>query len=222
MHHPLRTASTILVACAAALAPAGCRLLGGPAPNYTQYLLAPPAMAAVAGPKLGSISIREFTAISPFDMSAFVYRNTDGSWRIDPYDGFAADPSEMIAAALVDAFDASTRFDLVAYDALAARTDLLLEGVIEDFHSDFQAAGAHESMVRLRVYISRRHGGRRGVVFSTVAEGRAAIAAQTPGAVAEALSAATGVALDKIVKALPERLPEMPMHGEPDAPAAKL
>lgn len=204
MQNPLRHAVLAALACSLAVPLGGCRLFGSAAPSSSLYMLDPGAQPAVAGARLGSVSVRQFTSIAPFDSSAFVYRNTDGSWRIDPYDGFAAEPAAMVSAAVVRALDASTRFDLVAYDTLAARTDYLLEGVVEDFHSDFREEGAHESTVRLRIYISRRHGAGRGLVFSAVGDGRAPIAAQTPGAVADALSEATRIALAQLVRSLPE------------------
>ena len=221
MQNMLRLVASVTLVSSCALAPSGCRLFGGAAPANAQFMLSPELPSAAPGPKLGSISIREFSALAPFDMSAFVYRNTDGTWRADPYDGFVSEPTLMVASALVAAFDASSRFDLVAYDSLAARTDLLLEGIIEDFHSDFSAAGAHESIVRLRVYISRRHGAHRGVVFASAVEGRAQIASQSPGAVADALSAATGAALAKIVEALPQGFPELAMQQGGERPAEK-
>lgn len=198
-------------AASAVLLLGGCRLFGGSSPSAALFMLAPPPCEAMAGPSLGSVSVRRLTALPPFDVSAFVYRNEDGTWRIDPYDGFAADPSDMLALGMVQAFEASRRFDFVAYDMLAARSELLLEGAVEEFYSDFARVEGFEAKVRLRVYLSRRHGGHRGVVFTCVGEGRAPIASQTPGAVAEALSLAAGRAIEQIVRALPERLPEMPM-----------
>lgn len=202
-----RTAALAAVAAAALLG--GCNLFDRTAPTSALYLLEPATHARREGPSLGVVTVRRFSAQQPFDGTAFVYRLRGGSWSIDPYDGFAAEPAAMLSGAARDAFEASGRFDAVVAEGVATRAGLSADGVLEAFYADFsgdEAPGrAGEAVVRLRLYLtSRADDG--AVVFSSGVEGRAPIAERTPGAVASALSAASAAALANALDALPAAL----------------
>ncbi|MFM1822184.1 MAG: hypothetical protein RI967_450 [Planctomycetota bacterium] len=187
-----------------ALLLAGCSAFSRPAPSGSLYLLAPDAPARQEGASLGSVFVRRFSATPPFDDRPLLYRTTNGTWRADAYDGFAADPADMMTSALFSALEASGRFSVVAAEGVTGRFDHDAEGTLEAFYADYATGGAPEAVVRMRVYVVRRTGAVREVLSVLPVEARAPIAGDTAGAVVDALSAATSEAMAKVVAALPK------------------
>jgi ABC-type uncharacterized transport system auxiliary subunit len=199
-----RAGRALLLAALASGACAGCSAFSRPAPSGSLYLLAPAAPARQEGASLGSVFVRRFSATPPFDDRPLLYRTTNGTWRADAYDGFAADPADMMTSALFSALEASGRFSLVAAEGVTGRFAHDAEGTLEAFYADFATGGAPEAVVRLRVYVVRREGAVREVLSVLPVEARAPIAGDTAGAVVDALSAATSEAMAKVVAALPK------------------
>jgi cholesterol transport system auxiliary component len=181
----------------------GCSAFSRPAPSGALYLLDPPMPAPRDGGALGSVLVRRFTVTPPFDGRPLLYRTTNGTWRADPYDGFAADPADMMTSALFGALEASGRFRLVAAEGVLGRFDHQAEGCLEAFYADFANAAAPEAVVRMRVYVVRRIGATREMLAVRTVEGRAPITARTAAGCVDALSAATAKALEKVVGDLP-------------------
>ena len=212
-HHPTDRARrhrggwALLLAVLAAAAPAGCSAFSRPAPGGSLYLLAPAVPARQEGVPLGSVFVRRFSATPPFGDRPLLYRTTNGSWRADAYDGFAADPADMMTTALFSALEASGRFGVVATEGVTGRFDHDAEGCLEAFYADYATGGAPEAVVRVRVYVMRRTGAAREVLSVMPVEARVPIAGDTSGAVVDALSAATAEAMAKVVAALPKELP---------------
>lgn len=197
----------LLLAIVAAGASCGCSAFSRPAPSGSLYLLAPAAPPRQEGAPLGSVFVRRFSATPPFDDRPLLYRTTNGSWRADDYDGFAADPADMMTSALFSALEASGRFGVVAADGVTGRFDHDAEGCLEAFYADYATGGVPEAVVRLRVYIVRRTGTAREVLSVLPVEARAPIGGATAGDVVDALSAATARAMAMVVAALPEAPP---------------
>lgn len=197
------TTRSILASLVLALAPAACNLLDRPAPNASHFMLAVPAQSPAQGAPLGSVAVRRAMVQRPYDVRGFVYRTTEGQWRVDAYNGFLADPSDMVTEAMVAALRASTRFSLVAQPSVSVSTDLVAESVVEEFFSDFSGNGKPVAKVRIRTYLLER--GRladpRAVL---VASGEAELADGSPGAVSDALGVALARAIDGLVSQLPK------------------
>jgi ABC-type uncharacterized transport system auxiliary subunit len=195
-----RIAATVVLAAAVS----GCTLFDRDAPTASHFLLAPPPQARTEGASLGSVLVRGASAVRPFDAQGFVYRLSNGQWRIDAYNGFLASPPDMITEAVTQAFAGSGRFSVVADAGLGTQTDLTLETVVQEFYADFTDRAAPIAVVHVRTYVLDRRTG-RGEVLRQI-DGRASepLADGSPKAVVDALSKATAEAIAAVVVQLPE------------------
>jgi ABC-type uncharacterized transport system auxiliary subunit len=207
--HAERSPSTVRVlALVCALGLSGCSLFDRGFQPSTSYLIAPPPQVPLAGERFGSLMVTRFGAIPPHDGKSFLYRNTDGTWRQDPYAGFIANPSDMMSDALVRALEQSGRCEMVGVESVAMHFDFSIEGVIEAFYADFSEPDAPKAVVRVRAYLLDRRAGAPKLVDQVVGSGTAPITAAEPGKVAEALSAAVGMAIHELLEDLTVELPK--------------
>lgn len=188
---------------ALSIALSGCSVFERSSPSTEQFMLVPQPVAAHEGASLGSVVVRRVLVQRPFDTRSFVYHTTNGQWRVDAYNGFLTDPSDMIGDAVARAFEGSRRFGLVTTSVVAVPTDLAAEVVVESFHSDYTDPSKPVAVVRMRTYILER---KKGNAVQTVLEAGAtqAIASSSPGSVAEALSVAVAKAIDQTISQLPK------------------
>lgn len=211
-------ARTLALLCAVALA--GCSLFDRGFQPTASYLIAPPPQAPLAGEKIGSVMVARFGAVPPHDGKSFLYHNTDGTWRQDPYAGFIANPSDMVSVALARALEQSGRCEMVGVEGVAMRFDFSIEGVIEAFYADFSDPAAPKAVVRMRAYLIDRRSGGPTLVDQMVGSGTAPIAAAEASKVADAMSAATGVAINAMLEDLMSQLPKSGLSAgaAPNAP----
>lgn len=207
---------TLALACAVGLS--GCSLFDRGFQPSSSYLIAPPQQQPLQGERLGSVMVARFGAIPPHDGKSFLYHNTDGTWRQDPYAGFIANPSDMMSDALARALEQSGRCEMVGVEGVAMRFDFSIEGVIEAFYADFSDPAGAKAVVRMRAYLLDRRGGAPKLVDQMVGSGTAPIAAAEPGKVAAALSAAAGAAIHSMLLDLTGELPKTAAPA-PSAPA---
>jgi ABC-type uncharacterized transport system auxiliary subunit len=200
--HP-RFAPARLCAVAAALLLGACNVFDREAPSASHFLLAPPVQAKAEGATLGSIVVRGASAVKPFDAQGFVYKLSNGQWRIDAYNGFLASPPDMVTEALVRACAQSGRFATVAAAGVATQTDLALETVVQDFYADFTDRAAPFAVVQLRTYVLDRRSGRGQVLRQLDGKASEPLVDGSPKAVVDALSVATAEAIAAIVTQLP-------------------
>jgi len=188
---------------AISIALAGCSIFERNSPSSEQFMLVPQPVTAHKGASLGSVVVRRVLVQRPYDTRSFVYHTTNGQWRVDAYNGFLADPSDMIGDAMARALEGSGRFSLVTTAIVAVPTDLAAEVVVESFHSDYTDPSKPVAVVRMRAYLLERN---KGSAVRTVLEGSAtqAIASASPGAVADSLSVAVAKAIDQLISQLPK------------------
>ena len=187
-----------------ALAPAACSIFDRSAPSATHFLLVPPPQAKAEGAPLGSVIVRRASVVNPYDVRGFVYRLANSEWRIDAYNGFIAEPADMITDALMRGFERSGRFGVVAGLGLAASTDLAAETLVEEFFVDFSPKLAKPTaMVHMRTLLVDRRSGRGGVLATLRAHAEVPLADGSPQAVCDALSLAVGQAVAQVVAQLP-------------------
>jgi ABC-type uncharacterized transport system auxiliary subunit len=202
-----------LCAAAAVLLLGACSVFDRDAPTASHFLLAPPAQAKVDGVALGSIMVRGASAVRPFDAQGFVYKLSNGQWRIDAYNGFLASPPDMVTEAMVRACAQSGRFTTVAAAGLATQTDLALETVVQDFYADFTDRAAPLAVVQLRTYVLDRRSGRGQVLRQLDGKASEPLADGSPKAVVDALSVATAEAIAAIVAQFPASDEELRGNG---------
>ena len=201
------------VVCSAALA--GCSLFNRKSPSGEMFRLNPIVAAEFPGPKLGSILIDRTNAAPPFDGAAFIYRLGDGSWRIDPYNGFIANPGDMLTANLLQAFDGSGRFTLVATSRAGVRCDFALESVLTDFYADFTDPLAPVAITNIRGYLVDRRGFKQVVLAAFDGAGRAPIESDTPRVVADAFSQSSANAITALLQQIPQTIPPIAIGNAP-------
>lgn len=208
----------------AATAPimAGCSFLERPAPSGSQYMMMLPAQQPVAGSKLGTAMVARFSAIPPFDERRFLYKTTDGSWRVDSYNGFMSDPSDMLCDGFARGLEQSGRFTMVGIEGISVRCDVTLDGIIEGFYADYTGADGPAAVVEVRAYLLDGRGSRTRLVAQMIGRGRAAIAGDTPGDVASAFSAASAQAIAAVIGALPSEMGPMPSDATPSQARQRL
>jgi ABC-type uncharacterized transport system auxiliary subunit len=195
------------VATALALLPASCSIFNRESPQGANFMLAAHDAAAQQGASLGTIVVGRYSAMPPFDGRMFLYRMPDGTWRTDPYNGFIADPADMLCDLTARAFEQSGRFMTVVVEGAVVAVDLAAEGVIEQLYADYSDRANPVAVVRLRMYFVDRRSMRSALVSQAVADGRAPIAGDGAAAVADALGVAVGAALAKVAEQLPAELP---------------
>jgi ABC-type uncharacterized transport system auxiliary subunit len=193
----------LALACASTMAVSACTVFDRDAPTASHFLLAPPTQAKVDGASLGSVLVRGASAVRPFDAQGFVYRLSNGQWRVDAYNGFLASPPDMVTEALTKALAASGRFSVVADAGLGTQTDLTLESVVQEFYADFTDRAAPIAVVQLRTYLLDRRTGRGEVLRQLDGKASEPLVDGSPKAVVDALSKATAEAIAGIVKQLP-------------------
>jgi len=208
----------------AATAPiaAGCSFLERPAPSGSQYMMVIPAQQPVAGSKLGTAMVARLSAIPPFDERRFLYKTTDGSWRIDSYNGFMSDPSDMLCDGFARGLEQSGRFTMVGIEGISVRCDVTLDGIIEGFYADYTGADGPAAVVEVRAYLLDGRGSRTRLVAQMLGKGRAAIAGDKPGDVASAFAAASAQVIAAVIDALPSEMAPMPQDAPPSQARQRL
>lgn len=204
-----RFAPARLCAVAATLVLGACSVFDRETPTASHFLLAPPAQAKADGATLGSIVVRGASAVRPFDAQGFVYKLSNGQWRIDAYNGFLASPPDMVTEAIVRACAQSGRFATVAAAGVSTQTDLVLETVVQDFYADFTDRAAPFAVVQLRTYVLDRRSGRGQVLRQLDGKASEPLVDGSPKAVVDALSVATAEAIAAIIGQLPASAEEL-------------
>lgn len=202
------------VAAALALPAASCSIFNRDAPQGATYFLMPQKSAPAEGDRLGSIVVGRYSAMPPFDGRMFLFRMPDQSWRNDPYNGFIADPADMLCDLTARAFEESGRFSNVVIEGAVVRVELGAEGVLEQFFADCSDRANPAAVVRLRVYIVDRRGPRSELVAQAVGHARTPVKGDGAGAVADAFAVAVGEALAQVVTQLPKGMPEPPKSAK--------
>lgn len=189
----------VLFASASALIVAGCADVVGPPPAPKLFTLAPPLPGALPGAKVGwTLVIQAPEAGAGFDSERIAITRPPSG--LDYYaDAAWADRLPVLAeAALVEAFEGSTRIAAVARDSDGARADYFLITDVRDFDCRYDAGeGAPLAVVKLgaRVVNARTRTIAGTAVFTK--EVRASANA-VPAGVA-ALSSAYGAVLADLV-----------------------
>ena len=196
----------LLALCAAAAAIAGCANLERDSPSSAYFMLAPPPQPQPeqSGAPLGSVVVRRTAVQRPFESRGFVYRLSNGQWRTDAYNGFLADPSDMVTDALSRALERSGRFAWVGPSTGTAPTDLAAESVVEAFYCDFSNPREPVAVVRLRAYLLDRADSGVRMRLALDGAGTAPLADGSPRAVADGLGVALSVALNGVISQLPQ------------------
>jgi ABC-type uncharacterized transport system auxiliary subunit len=196
----MRTIPTVF---ALSLLLAGCSVFNRESPSAAHFMLAPARESVLHTAPKGSIIVRRVTVQRPFDVRGFVYRMVNGQWRVDSYNGFLADPGDMIGDALVRALEDSGCFTRAETAAVSVPTDFAAETVVESFYADFSDPAKPVAVVRMRTYVVDRRKGGSPVYCVSTGEGSAPITPGSPESVADAMSAAVAQAIHATIVGIP-------------------
>jgi cholesterol transport system auxiliary component len=189
----------VLFAGASGLILAGCSDLVGPLAAPKLYVLTPPLLGPLPGPKVGwalSIALPEATAGLDADRIA-ILRPPAG---LDYYaDAAWADRLPVLAeAALVEAFESSKRIAAVVRDSDGVQADYILTTDLREFAARYDAGeGAPLAAVRLGVRVVNAR--TRKMSASSVFGKEIRAAANSVADAVAALTAAYGAVLAELV-----------------------
>lgn len=188
----------------ASLALCGCM---GPAPrtpeNWTvEFWRAGGGGGEKAAARAGAVRIAQVSVRQPYDGVRLAVMRPDGSLAFDPFNAFAAAPSQMLRGAVQDAVDASGAFERALAANTSAACPLTLETTVARIALDCRKDGRRDASIELSMLLLKG----REPVASARAEGKAATGdGDYSAAFSKALAKAVQSALDgmDLAKALP-------------------
>lgn len=177
---------------------AGCGI-NRPAVERQEFLIRPQrADSALVAPALGSLRVGRIEVAQPFDGRAFVYRRDGQRYETDFYNGFTAEPAEMLADATAAWLRRSGRFKEVLPARSPGTAELRLDAVVSSFYVDFRAAPA--AVLAMHWRLSRGD----SLILESGSEESVQLAAKTPAAAAQAYQEAVARALNRLEEGLGE------------------
>ena len=141
--------------------------------------------------RISQVSVR-----SPYDSQGFVVLRAGGSLAVDPFNRFAALPSQLLKGPVEDAFVSSGKFSLTVGSASAASISSVAEVSISRIALDCRTEGSRKAVVSLVVRIFDRS---RRIVSESRGEG---VADAAGGNYTEAFSQAFMAAMDAALKGI--------------------
>ncbi len=169
---------------------------------------APAAQAAAA--RKDSLAVSAIAIAPPCDCEQFTYRYADGRMRNDDYAGFIAPPAALLGTTLTQRLAAAGVFQTVIGPQTSMAADFSLVVSIDFLGVDFDAAGTGAGLLTGRAWLLDGEGRSGKPVFQWEHSASSALTANTPDAVAQALSAATDSWLDALAAALRSGAPSAP------------
>lgn len=147
-------------------------------------------------PKYGVARLSQVSVRAPYDVRSMAVLRADSSLAFDPYNLFAAQPSQLLKGVVQDALTASGYFKIVVPSSSAARVNEIVEVTVSSLRlncmSGVQANPIAEASVALLILDGSREivGAARGSGSAEAVEGD--YGAAFSKAITNALSAALG------------------------------
>jgi uncharacterized lipoprotein YmbA len=150
----------VTFAAAACMVAASCGPLARPATDRQLYAIDPgrppaarPPDVAPAGAPATALRVRRLQVVNPYAGSGFVYRNADGTFRTDYYNGFVTAPSEQLTGAFVDWLSHSGSFASVVDSASSVPARYVLEGSVTALYGDYSDRSAPKAVIEVRLFV---------------------------------------------------------------------
>lgn len=173
----------------------GC--LTATVPDVSYWTVTPPeASVSAATNTFGVVRVSQVLVRAPYDSRQLVVRRTDGSLAFDPYNQFAALPSQLFKAPVIAAISRSGLCTAAVDASSSVRTDFLAEAVVTDLALTTTPSGALKANVAVLVRMLDRQ---RALASVASGVGEADV---TDGSYTEAFSAAFGTAIRKALSDL--------------------
>ena len=152
-----------------------------------------PVRQVAAGEK-GEVRISQVTVRSPYDSQGIVVLRASGTVAVDPFNRFAAVPSQLLKGPVEDAFRSSGKFSSTVGSSSAASVVSVAEVSVSRIALDCREEGSRKAVVSLAVRLLDRS---RRIVSESRGEGSADAAA---GNYTEAFSQAFMAAIEAALK----------------------
>lgn len=154
----------------------------------------------VETPKYGVTRLSQVLVRAPYDTRNMVVLRSDSSYAFDPYNHFAAVPSQLLKGVVEDSLASSGLFKTVVPSASAASASHLVEVTVTDLRLDCSASTAEEASQVAEVGLSLLVLDRaREIVGKSRGSGRAQV---VDGDFGSAFSKALAKAVDAAVETL--------------------
>jgi len=149
-----------------------------------------------AEPKFGVVRVSQVSVRAPYDVRSIQVMRADGSLAQDPYNRFAAAPSQLLKGPVVDALGASGAFSEVVGPASSAAVSVVAEVSVARLALDCRKDGSRTAVVELNMLLLGRD---RGIVSYVRGDGSADAA---DGNYAKAFSVAFSSAIESASRQL--------------------
>ena len=146
--------------------------------------------------KFGVARVSQVSVRAPYDVRGLQVMRADGSLAQDPYNRFAAAPSQLLKGAVLDAFEASGAFAGVVGQSSSAAVSVVAEVSVSRFALDCRIDGSRMADVKLTVLVLDRD---RKIAALLRGDGRADAAA---GDYSKAFSKAFSAAMESASRQL--------------------
>jgi uncharacterized lipoprotein YmbA len=173
----------------AAIVLASCAL-NRPAPVKQQYLLDPPAPAAVAKSQPTSVRVGTINVATPFRGRTFVLREADLRYETDYYNEFLVPPATMLTELTARALERSKAFARVVPAGYSADADWVLDGFVSALYGDERDGKKVSAHVTVSYYLFQSSGGSGMPAWTHDYEKQVPLATLTTEAYAAALNTA--------------------------------
>ncbi|MBO4288411.1 MAG: hypothetical protein J5985_09650 [Kiritimatiellae bacterium] len=89
-----------------------------------------------ARPVWGTVRLNGFRALAPFDAKTFLYRRGEGEFAADYYNGWIAQPADLIGDLFARYMEASAVFGRTVDARTAAAADVAVQGIVTRLYLD--------------------------------------------------------------------------------------
>lgn len=89
-----------------------------------------------ARPVWGTVRLNGFRALAPFDSKAFLHRRGEGEFAADYYNGWIADPADLIGTLFVRYMEGAAVFGRTVDARTATASDVAVQGVVTGLYLD--------------------------------------------------------------------------------------
>ncbi|HEY4138621.1 MAG TPA: ABC-type transport auxiliary lipoprotein family protein [Casimicrobiaceae bacterium] len=192
---------TYTIVALAALVLAGCTL-SRPAPVKQQYLLDPPAPAAVSKSQPTSVRVGGINVAAPFRGRNLVLREADLRYETDYYNEFLVPPATMIAELTTRALERSKAFARVVPPGYSSEADWVLDGFVSALYADERDGKKLSADVAVSYYLFQSGGGSGMPVWTHDYQKHVALTGANTDAYAAALNAAFGEIFTELTRDL--------------------
>ena len=112
-----------------------------------------------------TLRVRRLRIATPYDGRSFVYKVGEAKFESDYYNGFVAEPEQLLTGELVQWLSRSGLFGSVVGSSVGADHSFVLEGVVTALYGDYSEADAAQAVMEAKFFLLDDRGAETRVVF---------------------------------------------------------